>query len=56
MIFLFILIFGVLFLFMNVRNVAPGIKGSIIAGATVIILPVCFLLRTVVKTGSANTT
>ena len=46
MIFLFILIFGVLFLFMNVRNVAPGIKGSIIAGTTVIILPVCFLLRT----------
>ena len=46
MIFLFILIFGVLFLFMNVRNVAPGIKGSIIAGISVIILPVCFLLRT----------
>ena len=46
MIFLFILIFGVLFLFVNVRNVAPGIKGSLIAGFAVIILPVCFLLRT----------
>ena len=46
MIFLFILIFGVLFLFVNVRNVAPGIKGSLIAGASVIVLPVCFLLRT----------
>lgn len=46
MIFLFILIFGVLFLFMNVRNVSPGIKGSIIAGISVVILPVCFLFRT----------
>ena len=46
MIFLFILIFGVLFLFINVRNVAPGIKGSIIAGISVILLPICFLLRT----------
>ena len=47
MIFLFILIFGVLFLFVNVRNVSPGIKGSIIAGISVVILPVCFIkLRT----------
>ena len=46
MIFFFILIFGVFFLFVNVRNVAPGVKGSIIAGISVILLPVCFLLRT----------
>lgn len=46
MIFLFILIFGVFFLFMNVRNVAPGIKGSIIAGVAVILLFVCMLFRT----------
>ena len=46
MIFFFILIFGVLFLFMNVRNVAPGVKGSIIAGISVILLPVCFLFKT----------
>ena len=46
MIFLFILIFGVLFLFVNVRNVAPGIKGSIIAGLTIIVLSVCLKLRT----------
>lgn len=46
MIFLFVLIFGVLFLFVNVRNVSPGIKGSIIAGISVVILPVCVLLRT----------
>jgi hypothetical protein len=46
MIFLFILIFGVVFLFVNVRNVAPGTKGSLIAGATVVLLPLCFLFRT----------
>lgn len=46
MIFLFILIFGVLFLFMNVRLVKPGVKGSLIAGATVILLLLCFRFRT----------
>ena len=46
MIFFFILIFGVFFLFFNVRMVAPGIKGSVIAGISVILLPVCFLFRT----------
>ena len=46
MIFFFILIFGVFFLFFNVRMVAPGIKGSVIAGISVILLPICFLFRT----------
>ena len=46
MIFFFILIFGVFFLFFNVRMVAPGIKGSVIAGISVILLPLCFLFRT----------
>ena len=46
MIFLFILIFGVLFLFMNVRLVKPGVKGSLIAGATVILLLLCIKFRT----------
>lgn len=45
MIFLFILVFGVLFLFLNVRQVAPGNKGSIIAGLTVVLLPVSFVFR-----------
>lgn len=45
MIFLFILLFGVLFLFFNVRQIAPGNKGSIIAGALVVILPICFFFR-----------
>ncbi len=46
MIFFFILIFSVFFLFFNVRMVAPGIKGSVIAGISVILLPICFLFRT----------
>ena len=45
MIFIFILIFGVLFLFVNLRQVAPGNKGSILAGALVVLLPVCFIFR-----------
>ena len=45
MIFIFILIFGVLFLFMNLRQVAPGNKGSILAGVLVVLLPVCFIFR-----------
>lgn len=45
MIFLFILLLGTLFLFFNIRRIAPGIKGSIIAGAFVVILPICFLFR-----------
>ena len=45
MIFIFILIFGVLFLFVNLRQVAPGNKGSILAGALVVLLPVCFICR-----------
>ena len=45
MIFIFILIFGVLFLFMNLRQVAPGNKGSILAGALVVLLPICFIFR-----------
>lgn len=45
MIFLFILIFGVLFLFFNIRQIAPGNKGSIVAGAIVVVLPVCFFFR-----------
>ena len=45
MIFIFILIFGVLFLFVNLRQVAPGNRGSILAGVLVVLLPVCFVLR-----------
>lgn len=45
MIFIFILIFGVIFLFVNLRQVAPGNKGSILAGALVVLLPVCFIFR-----------
>lgn len=45
MIFLFILIFGVLFLFFNIRQISPGNKGSIVAGAIVVVLPVCFFFR-----------
>ncbi len=45
MIFIFILIFGVLFLFVNLRQVAPGNKGSILAGALVVLLPICFIFR-----------
>lgn len=45
MIFLFILIFGVLFLFFNIRQICPGNKGSIVAGAIVVVLPVCFFFR-----------
>ena len=45
MIFILILIFGVLFLFVNLRQVAPGNKGSILAGALVVLLPVCFIFR-----------
>lgn len=45
MIFLFILLFGVLFLFVNIRQVAPGNRGSIAAGLAVIALPVCFIFR-----------
>ena len=45
MIFLFILIFGVLFLFFNIRQIAPGNKGSLTAGAIVVVLPICFFFR-----------
>ena len=45
MIFIFILVFGVLFLFMNLRQMAPGNKGSIAAGLMVVLLPVCFMFR-----------
>lgn len=45
MIFIFILIFGVIFLFVNLRQVAPGNKGSILAGALVVLLPICFIFR-----------
>lgn len=45
MIFIFILIFGVLFLFWNIRAIAPGNKGSLTAGAIVILLPICFFFR-----------
>ena len=45
MIFIFILNFGVIFLFVNLRQVAPGNKGSILAGALVVLLPVCFIFR-----------
>lgn len=45
MIFIFILIFGVLFLFWNIRAIAPGNKGSLTAGAIVILLPICFVFR-----------
>ena len=45
MIFIFILLFGVLFLFVNIRQVAPGNRGSIAAGLAVIALPVCFIFR-----------
>lgn len=45
MIFISILIFGVLFLFFNIRQIAPGNKGSIVAGVAVILLPVCFIFR-----------
>lgn len=45
MIFICILIFGVLFLFFNIRQIAPGNKGSIAAGAIVVVLPVCFFFR-----------
>ncbi|MCQ2063771.1 MAG: metallophosphoesterase [Fibrobacter sp.] len=45
MIFICILIFGVLFLFFNIRQIAPGNKGSIVAGAIVVVLPVCFFFR-----------
>ena len=45
MIFIFILLFGVLFLFVNIRQVAPGNKGSIAAGLAVIALPICFIFR-----------
>lgn len=45
MIFLFILIFGILFLFLNIRQISPGNKGSIIAGFIVILLPICFIFR-----------
>lgn len=45
MIFIFILIFGVLFLFVNLRQVAPGNRGSILAGILVVLLPVCFIFR-----------
>lgn len=45
MIFIFILIFGVIFLFVNLRQVAPGNKGSILAGTLVVLLPVCFIFR-----------
>ena len=45
MIFIFILIFGVLFLFVNLRQVAPGNKGSILAGVLVVLLPICFIFR-----------
>ena len=45
MIFIFILLFGVLFLFVNIRQVAPGNRGSIAAGLAVIALPVCFISR-----------
>jgi predicted MPP superfamily phosphohydrolase len=44
-IFIFILIFGVIFLFVNLRQVAPGNKGSILAGALVVLLPICFIFR-----------
>lgn len=45
MIFIFILIFGVLFLFWNIRAIAPGNKGSLTAGTIVILLPICFFFR-----------
>lgn len=45
MIFICILIFGVLFLFFNIRQIAPGNKGSVVAGIVVALLPVCFLCR-----------
>ena len=45
MIFIFILIFGVLFLFWNIRAIAPGNKGSLTAGTIVILLPICFVFR-----------
>lgn len=45
MIFICILIFGVVFLFLNIRQIAPGNKGSIIAGVIVSVLPVCFFFR-----------
>lgn len=45
MIFIFILIFGVLFLFVNLRQVAPGNKGSVLAGILVVLLPICFIFR-----------
>ena len=45
MIFLFILLFGVLFLFVNIRQVAPGNRGSIAAGLVVVALPICFIFR-----------
>lgn len=45
MIFLFILFFGVIFLFLNIRQIAPGNKGSIAAGVIVSALPVCFFFR-----------
>ena len=45
MIFICILIFGVLFLFFNIRQIAPGNRGSLTAGAIVVVLPVCFFFR-----------
>lgn len=45
MIFICILIFGVFFLFLSIRQIAPGNKGSIIAGIIVLLLPVCFFFR-----------
>lgn len=45
MIFICILIFGVLFLFFNIRQICPGNKGSIVAGAIVAVLPICFFFR-----------
>lgn len=45
MIFLFILFFGTAFLFMNIRSVAHGTKGSLIAGVFLIGTFLCFLFR-----------
>lgn len=45
MIFLFLLFFGVFFLFVNIRPIARGNKGSIAAGLIVLVLPVCFMFR-----------
>ena len=45
MIFIFVLVFGVLFLFTSIRKIASAPYGSIIAGAIVIFVPVCFMFR-----------